>query len=273
MADAKLIERLEEKAKVIRRSVVEMIGDTRRGHLGGSLSIADIVAVLYYHTMRVKPGDPNWEGRDRFVLSKGHAALAQYAALADLGFIPEEELYKLKDLGSMTQGHPDMRKTPGIEAGTGSLGQGLSMAVGMALGLRLAGTDNRVYAILGDGELNEGQVWEAAMAAAHYEVDNLVAFVDCNGLQAQAPTAEQISTDPLADKWRAFGWHVMEIDGHDIPQIVEALDRAAQVKKQPVMIVAKTVKGKGVSFAENVVGFHHGAMTTEQYEQAKAELA
>ncbi|NLN17312.1 MAG: transketolase [Firmicutes bacterium] len=273
MADPKLVAELEEKAKMIRRNIVEMIGDTRRGHLGGSLSIADIVAVLYYHTMRLRPGDPSWEDRDRFLLSKGHAALAQYAALIDLGYIPKEELYKLKDLGSMTQGHPDMRKTPGIEAGTGSLGQGLSVAVGMALGLRLAGKDSKVYVIVGDGELNEGQIWEAAMAAAHYEVDNLVAFLDYNGLQATGCCAETMRTEPLPEKWAAFGWHVINIDGHDIGQILDALDEAAAVREKPVMIVAKTVKGKGVSFAENVAGFHHGEMTTEQYKQALAELA
>jgi transketolase len=273
MADQKLVQELEEKAKTIRRGIVDMIGDARRGHLGGSLSIADIVAVLYYHTMRLSPGDPTWEDRDRFLLSKGHAALAQYVALIDLGYIPQEEMYKLKDLGSMTQGHPDMRKTPGIEAGTGSLGQGLSVGVGMALGLRLAGKDSRVYVIIGDGELNEGQIWEAAMAAAHYELDNLVAFVDYNGLQATGPTKESMGTDPLPDKWAAFGWHVINIDGHDIGQILDALEEAATVRKQPVMIIAKTVKGKGVSFAENVAGYHHAAMTTEQYKQALAELA
>ena len=267
------IERLKEKAKKIRLNIIKMMGVGQRGHLGGSCSIADVVTALYFHKMRLDPKNPKWEKRDRFLLSKGHAALAQYAALAELGFFPEEELDKAKKLGSILQGHPDMKSTPGVEANTGSLGQGLSIACGTAAGLRLDGKGSKVYCIVGDGEIAEGQIWEAAMAARFHKLDNLVAILDQNGLQAMGPIVERFDTNPLAAKWKAFGWHVQEIDGHDMKAIVEALDKADKVRGQPKIIIARTVKGKGVCFAEHKAGFHKGQLDQEQYEQACSELA
>lgn len=271
MISEEKIRYLEEKARQLRLSVVEMIGVGPVGHLGGSCSCADIVAALYYYRMSFDPKNPDKVDRDRFLLSKGHAALIQYAALADLGFFPKEELGRVKVLGAMLQGHPD-RKTPGIEANTGSLGQGLSIANGMALGLRLDGLKSKVFVLLGDGELAEGQVWEAAMASANFKLDNLLAIVDHNGLQATGPIVERFDINPIAPKWAAFGWHVIEIDGHNMREIVAAIDEADRVQGKPTVIIAKTVKGKGVSFAENNVAFHNGAMTAEQYEQARREL-
>lgn len=273
LASEELIKRLEEKARQLRLGVVEMMGIGKVGHLGGSCSCADIVAALYYHRMKVDPRDPKKVDRDRFLLSKGHAALVQYAALADLGFFPKEELERVKVLGGMLQGHPDMLKTPGVEANTGSLGQGLSIANGMALGLRLDGIKSKVFVIIGDGELAEGQIWEAAMASVNFQLDNLVAIVDQNGLQATGPIVERFNTNPLAPKWAGFGWHVIEIDGHNMRQIVAALDEADATRGKPTVIIAKTVKGKGISFAENNAAFHNGAMTAEQYELAKRELS
>jgi len=245
-----------------------MIGSGKPGHLGGSCSIADIVAVLYFHTMRHNPKDPTWPDRDRFLLSKGHAALAQYAALAECGYFPKKELCTLKELGSMLQGHPEMRRMPGIEAYTGSLGQGLSIACGMAMAGKIDKKSYRVYCILGDGEIAEGQIWEASMTAAFYRLDNLIAILDKNLVQASGPIVERYDTNPHPEKWRAFGWEVMEIDGHDIREIIQAFDKAAQVKGKPVMIIAHTIKGKGVPFAEGKADFHHGIMTQEQYETA-----
>ncbi len=262
---------LQKKAAQLRRDVAAMIGPEKVGHLGGSCSLADIVTVLYYDVMRVNPLEPNWEERDRFLLSKGHAALIQYAALGDLGFFPREEEATLKTLGSRLQGHPDMRKLPGIEANTGSLGQGLSIAAGMAAGLKLNGQEARVYCCVGDGEQAEGQIWEAAMAAAAFKLDNLTAVVDVNGLQATGAVAERFDTRPYNEKWAAFNWHVLEIDGHDIDQIREAFYTARETKGKPTVILARTIKGKGFAFAENVVSFHNGAMTKEQYAQAMAE--
>lgn len=266
------IEQLEAKAQKLRLDIVEMIGYGKTGHLGGSCSIIDVVTALYYYKMKHNPENPEWEGRDRFLLSKGHSALAQYAALADCGYFPKEELGRLKKLGSMLQGHPDMLKTPGIEANTGSLGQGLSIACGIAAGAKIDKKDYRVYCVVGDGEIAEGQIWEAAMAASFYKLDNLVAILDRNRIQATGPIAERFDTNPLPDKWKAFGWHVIEIDGHDMKQIVEALDAADEVKGKPVMIIANTIKGKGISFAENNAAFHNGMMTREQYEIACSEV-
>ena len=260
---------LEKVAKKLRYDIVMMIGAGKPGHLGGSCSVADIVAVLYFHKMRHDPANPKWAERDRFLLSKGHAALAQYAALAECGYFPMEELETLKELGSILQGHPDMLKTPGIEANTGSLGQGLSMACGMALAGKLDKLDYKVYCILGDGEIAEGQIWEASMTASYYKLDNLVAILDKNGVQAMGPIVERYDTNPHGEKWKAFGWEVMEINGHDVKQIADALDKADEVKGRPVMIVANTVKGKGVPFAEGKAAFHHGMMTQEQYETAR----
>lgn len=268
ISDEKAVE-LRKIAKKLRYDIVIMIGAGKPGHLGGSCSVADIVAVLYFHKMRHDPANPKWADRDRFLLSKGHAALAQYAALAECEYFPVEELKTLKELGSILQGHPDMSKTPGIEANTGSLGQGLSMACGMAIAAKLDKKDYRVYCILGDGEIAEGQIWEASMTASYYKLDNLIAILDKNGVQAMGPVAERYDTNPYAEKWKAFGWHVIEIDGHDIKQIAEALDDADRIKGRPVMIVANTVKGKGVPFAEGKAAFHHGIMTQEQFETAR----
>ncbi|OHB62397.1 MAG: transketolase [Planctomycetes bacterium RBG_13_60_9] len=260
---------LEKTARRLRYDIVTMIGAGKPGHLGGSCSIADIVAVLYFHKMRHNPGNPQWPDRDRLLLSKGHAALAQYAALAECGYFPKKELGTLKELGTILQGHPEMLRVPGIEAYTGSLGQGLSIACGMAMAGKIDKKDYRVYCILGDGEVAEGQIWEASMTAAFYKLDNLTAIFDKNLVQATGPIAERYDTNPHPEKWKAFGWHVLEIDGHSVKQIAEALDEAGQVKGKPVMIVAHTVKSKGVPFAEGKADFHHGIMTQEQFETAR----
>lgn len=267
-----LIEQLKAKAKEIRRHIIRMTAAAGSGHPGGSLSATDIVTALYFAVLRLNPGNPNDPDRDRFILSKGHAAPLLYAVLAERGFFPLAELLTLRKLGSRLQGHPDMRKLPGVEMSTGSLGQGLSVGVGMALAARLDGRDYRVYVLLGDGECQEGQVWEAAMAAAHYRLDNLIAFLDYNGLQIDGPVAEVMNLEPLAEKWRAFGWHVQEIDGHNFGEILDAVARAQGVKGKPNMIIARTVKGKGVSFMENQVDWHGVAPKPEQVEIALAEL-
>lgn len=264
--------RVRAMANQLRRDIVVMTAAAGSGHPGGSLSAADIVAALYFHIMRVDPAHPDWLDRDRFVLSKGHAAPVLYAALAARGYFPREELSRLRRLGAMLQGHPDMKGTPGVEMSTGSLGQGLSAAVGMALAARLDGRAARVYVLLGDGELQEGQVWEAAMAAAHYRLDSITAFVDWNGLQIDGPVAEVMSPLPIADKWRAFGWEAQEIDGHDVDQIIDAAARAAGVKGRPSVIVARTVKGRGVEFMENVASWHGRAPSPEQAQRALAAL-
>jgi transketolase len=264
---------LEKVANKLRYDVVMMIGSGKPGHLGGSSSIADIVAVLYFHKMRHDSSNPKWPDRDRFLLSKGHAALAQYAALAECGYFDKRQLSTLKELGSMLQGHPEMLRMPGIEANTGSLGQGLSVACGMALAGKLDKKDYRVYCIIGDGEIAEGQIWQASLTAACYKLDNLVAILDKNLVQATGPVAERYDTNPHPQKWKAFGWHVMEIDGHNIKQIADALDQADSIKGKPVMIVAHTVKGKGVPFAEGQAAFHHGIMTQDQFEIARRQFS
>jgi len=266
---AEKIAELEKIARKLRYDIVMMIGAGKPGHLGGSCSIADIIAVLYFYKMRHNPKNPKWPDRDRLLLSKGHAALTQYAALAECGYFPKEELGTLKELGTILQGHPEMLRMPGIEANTGSLGQGLSVACGMALAGKLDKKDYTVYCIVGDGELAEGQIWEASMTAAFYKLDNLVAILDKNRVQATGPVVVRYDTNPHAEKWKAFGWHVSEIDGHNISQIADALDEADKVKGAPVMIVANTVKGKGVPFAEGKADFHHGIMTEQQYETAR----
>jgi transketolase len=264
---------LEKAANKLRYDIVMMIGAGKPGHLGGSCSIAEIVAVLYFHKMRQDCSNPKWPDRDRLILSKGHAALAQYAALAECGYFPKEELKTLKQLGTMLQGHPEMLRMPGIEANTGALGQGLSIACGMALAGKLDKKDYRVYCIVGDGEIAEGQIWEASLGAAYYKLDNLVAILDKNEVQATGPIVERYDTNPHPEKWRAFGWEVMEIDGHNIRQIADALDKADKVKGRPIMIVAHTVKGKGVPFAEGKAAYHHGIMTQEEYETAREQFA
>jgi transketolase len=267
------IENLERIARTIRLDIVQMVGVGQRGHLGGSCSIADVVTALYFHKMRHDPSNPLWPDRDRFLLSKGHAALVQYAALAECGYFPKEELLRVKRCGAMLQGHPDLKTTPGIEANTGSLGQGLSIACGIAAGLRIDGRDSRVYCVLGDGEIAEGQVWEAAMSASAFKLENLVAILDCNGLQAMGPIAQRFDTNPLTEKWRAFGWHMVEIDGHDMGCIVRALDEVDAVRKKPKIIIARTIKGAGIPFAENRVEFHNGLLDQAQYDSACALLA
>jgi transketolase len=262
------IAKLEEKARSLRVSIVKALHKSQSGHTGGSLSSIDIITVLYFHTMRHDPSNPKWDARDRFVLSKGHAAPAQYVALAEAGYFPKEDLMMLRRLGSHLQGHPDSKGTPGVEVCTGSLGQGLSMANGMAMGLKLDGKANRVFAVLGDGELQEGQVWEAAMAAAHYKLDNLCAVVDANGLQIDGEVERVMGVTPIADKFRAFGWNTIEIDGHDIGALIAAFDQAAAFAGKPTMIVARTVKGKGVSFFENKASYHGVTPSDEELPRA-----
>ena len=265
-------EMLKEQAKQIRRDIVTMVGAAKSGHPGGSLSAAEILTYLYFEEMNVKPEDPKWADRDRFVLSKGHAAPVLYATLAHKGFFPVEELGTLRKLGSHLQGHPDMKKVPGVDMSTGSLGTGISAAVGMALACQMDKKENYVYTVLGDGEIQEGQVWEAAMAAAHYKLDNLIAFVDNNGLQIDGNIDDVLSPNPIDAKFAAFGWHVQVIDGHDFAQIAEAVAAAKAAKGQPSVIVAKTVKGKGVSYMENQAGWHGSAPNAEQVAQAMEDL-
>lgn len=267
-----IIGELEEKSRRIRHSIINMLAEAGSGHTGGSLSPVEIVSCLYFWEMRIDPAQPEWDQRDRFVMSKGHAAPLLYATLAEKGFFPREWLTTLRKLGSPLQGHPDMRKVPGVEASTGSLGQGMGWAVGMALAARLDGRDSRVYVLLGDGEIQEGMVWEAFMAAAHYRLDNLVAFVDYNGLQIDGPVEQIMSPAPIASKLQAFGWIVIEVDGHDLKALMEALNQARTFEGRPTAIVARTVKGRGVSFMENQVGWHGTVPDRQQAEQALAEL-
>ena len=265
------IQALKKTAVEMRADLIEMIPAGKVGHLGGSSSIMDVTAALYFKHMRVYP-DPRNPQRDRCVFSKGHAVLAQYAAFAELGYVSREDLKKVKTLEGTLQGHPDMDHTPGIEAVTGSLGQGLSVSLGMALGLRLDGSDSRVYCIVGDGEMDEGQIWEAAMAAAAHKADNLVAIIDKNGVQATDTTANVLPNEQIKEKWEAFGWNAIEIDGHDMRQILEALDAAKACKGKPTAIIANTVKGKGFSFAEGKAAYHNAAMTEDEYKQALATI-
>ena len=267
------IAELEKKARALRLDVIKMIGVGQKGHLGGSCSLAEIIAALYFYKMKHDPKNPKWEDRDRFLLSKGHAALIQYAVLAESGYFPKEEIERVKCLGAMLQGHPDMLTTPGIEANTGSLGQGLSLACGIAAGLRLDKKQNKVYCIVGDGEIAEGQIWEAAMTASCYKLENLIAILDKNGLQATGAIAERYDTNPLVEKWKAFGWYVTEMDGHNLREIIETLDHVDTIAGKPKMIIARTVKGKGIPFAENNVAFHNVELTQQQYEEACADLA
>jgi len=264
---------LKAIADELRGEALRMIRAAGSGHPGGSLSAADMISVLYFNEMNINPDYPDWPERDRFVLSKGHAAPILYAALAKRGYFDPKMLLTLRKMGSSLQGHPDMRKTPGVDATTGSLGLGFSMAGGIALAGKLSGDKYRVYALLGCGEQQEGQVWEAAMAGAHYRLDNLVAMVDYNRLQIDGCNSDIMECAPLADKWRAFGWHVVEIDGHEIEQILDAFAEARKTSGCPTAIIAKTVKGKGVSFMEGQVSWHSGVLDDRQYEQAMSELA
>lgn len=263
---------LQQKANQLRKHIVASLHAAKSGHPGGSLSAADIMTYLYYEEMNIDPKKPEKEDRDRFVLSKGHVAPALYGVLAMKGYFPEEELLKLRKTGEMLQGHPDMKGTPGVDMSAGSLGQGVSVAVGMALSAKLSGGQYRVYTLLGDGEIEEGQVWEAAMFAGHKKLDNLVVIVDNNDLQIDGSVADVCSPYPIADKFKAFNFHVVEIDGHDFDAIEAAFKEARQTKGMPTAIIAKTVKGKGVSFMENQVSWHGAAPNDEQYETAMAEL-
>ncbi|NMA21983.1 MAG: transketolase [Spirochaetales bacterium] len=263
-----LIKDLRMKAIQVRANILEMIPPGKVGHLGGSSSAADFMAALYFHAMRVNKDDPKDPKRDRMIMSKGHAVLVQYACLVELGYFDREELDKVKTFEGILQGHPDMDRTPGIEAITGSLGQGLSVALGMALGLTLDKSDSRVWAILGDGELAEGQIWEAAMAAAVHKAANLTAIIDLNGVQATSTTAEIFPIENIVEKWKAFGWNVLEIDGHDMAQILEAIDEAKAYTAGPTAIVAHTIKGKCFPFAEGQAKYHNAAMTEEEYKTA-----
>ncbi len=260
------------KAAQVRLNILEAVHAAKSGHPGGSLSIAELITYLYNKEMKVDPQNPKWADRDRLVLSKGHTAPALYAILAEQGFFPREELKKLRQVDSFLQGHPDMKHTPGVDMTTGSLGLGISAACGMALAAKIDNKDYRTYAILGDGETEEGQVWEAAMFAAHYKLDNLCVIVDWNGLQIDGPIAEVMNPAPHDEKFKAFGFHVISIDAHDFDQIEAALAEARTVKGKPTAIIMTSVKGKGVSFMENQVSWHGNAPSDEQYEQAVAEI-
>lgn len=261
------LKKVRAKAIDIRADIIEMIPHGKVGHLGGSCSIADVAAALYFEHMKVYE-DPKDPRRDRCIFSKGHAVLSQYACLAELKYFDRSELAKVKTIGGILQGHPDMDLTPGIEAVTGSLGQGLSIALGTSLGLKLDGSESRVYVIIGDGEQAEGQIWEAAMAASAYKADNLCAILDYNKLQATDATDRILPIGNLKEKWGSFGWHVIDIDGHDAAAILAALDEAKETKGAPTMIIARTVKGKGFPFAENLVKYHNGAISEQEQEQA-----
>ena len=270
------IEEIQKISKELRKDIIEMIYRAKSGHPGGSLSIADILAVLYWKEMNIDPENPKMENRDRLVLSKGHAAPALYATLIEKGFLGDEGknlILTLRKWHSPLQRHPDMKKLAGVEMSTGSLGQGLSAANGMALSAKIYNNDYRVYTILGDGELQEGQVWEAAMTAVHYKLDNLVAIVDYNNLQIDGKVSDVMDVAPVGEKFKAFKWNVIEIDGHNYEEIINALDTARTVKGQPTVIVANTVKGKGVSFMENNAGFHGAAPNDEEYKKAMEELS
>jgi len=263
---------LEQTARQLRVEVLKMLNTARSGHTGGSLSALDVMTLLFFHQMRHDPSNPDWPERDRFVLSKGHAAPALYACLAEAGYFSRDDLKTLRQLGSHLQGHPDMNKTPGVEVCTGSLGQGLSQAVGLALAARLQGRSSRIYTLLGDGEVQEGQVWEAAMAAAHYQLGNLCAILDANALQIDGEVAKVMNVAPLGPKFLAFNWHVLEVDGHDLDAIARALADAESVTDQPTMIIARTVKGKGVPFFEHKASYHGVPPSDEELDRALEHL-
>lgn len=263
---------LKRQARLVRIEILKMLSLAGSGHTGGSLSAADIVTVLYFSKMRHRPQEPTWRERDRFILSKGHAAPLLYAVLAMTGYFDISVLKTLRKFGSPLQGHPCSRLLPGVEISTGSLGQGLSVSNGIALGLKLDNLTARVYCLLGDGEIQEGQIWEAAMTAAHYKLDNLCAIVDLNGLQIDGPVSKVKAIEPVSSKWNAFGWNVIEIDGHNIEEILNSLDEAEKKKGKPTVIIAHTIKGKGVSFFEGKVEYHGIAPTQEELKEALKEL-
>ena len=265
------VERLEEQAVQLRRDIVEMIHAAKAGHPGGSLSAVDMITALYFHVMRIDPQNPRWEDRDRFVLSKGHACPALYAALARRGFFDPKHLTTLRQYHSILQGHPDMNKTPGIDISSGSLGNGLASGVGMAMSGRLHHQDYMTYVMLGDGEVQEGMVWEAAMAAHHHDLGNLVAIVDCNGVQINGWVNEIMTVEPLADKWRAFGWNVVEVNGHNMKDLLTVL-HTAKTMRHPTVILMRTVKGRGVSFMEDDCKWHGNSPSDEELVQAILEI-
>ncbi|WP_027398788.1 transketolase [Anaerovorax odorimutans] len=264
--------KLIKVANDIRIDIVKQVHFAGSGHPGGSLSAADIVTVLYFYEMNIDSANPKKADRDKFVLSKGHAAPVQYAALAEKGYFPKDELWKLRKLGSMLQGHPDMKKVPGIEMSTGSLGQGISASVGMALANKIDNNPGRIYTLIGDGELQEGLVWEAFMASSHYKLDNLTAILDWNGLQIDGKNEDVMTVTPVDKKFESFGWNVIKIDGHSFEEIIKAFEGAKKCKGKPTVIIAKTIKGKGVSFMENNAGWHGKAPSEEEAKQAVAEL-
>jgi len=266
------IEELKEMAVTIRCDIIEMICTAAAGHPGGSLSAADVVTALYFRMMRVDPQKPDWPDRDRFILSKGHACPVWYAALAERGYFDKAHLGTLRRLNSILQGHPDMHKTPGIDMTAGSLGHGFSAGVGMALSGKLRQKDYHVWIVIGDGESQEGSIWEAAMSAPKWKLDNLTVIMDRNNLQNDLYVDEVMPIEPVTDKWRAFGWHVLEIDGHDMAAVVKALEEAKGHSDEPTIIIAKTVKGKGVSYMENICEWHGKAPSTEQAEVALEEI-
>ncbi len=268
----KNVEELKSLAKTVRKDIISMLTESRSGHPGGSLSAADILTTLYFGEMNIDPNNPKDENRDRFVLSKGHAAPVLYSVLARKGYFPVEELSTLRKINSRLQGHPSMKCLPGVDMSTGSLGQGISVSVGMALAGKIDNKDYRVYTLLGDGELEEGQVWEASMSAAHYKLDNLTAFVDFNGLQIDGEITKVMNPSPIDKKFEAFGWNVLVIDGHDIKAIQDAIEKAKNTKGKPTVIICNTVKGKGVSFMENQASWHGTAPSKEQCEQALIEI-
>lgn len=263
---------LKETARQLRIEIIKMLYHVKTGHPGGSLSAVEILTDLYFHQMNLSPDHPDWEGRDRFIASKGHCAPALYACLAEKGFFPKEKLHTLRQFGSMLQGHPDMKKTPGVDLSTGSLGLGLSAGIGMGLAAKLDGKKHTIFVLLGDGELEEGQVWEAAMSAVKFKVDNVVAILDNNGVQLDGTTEEIMPLGDVGEKFRAFGWNVIPVDGHDVKAVDDAVEQAKGLKGKPSIIIAKTVKGKGVSFMEGRHEWHGKALSDEAYAAAIAEL-
>ncbi|AFS79079.1 transketolase, N-terminal subunit [Gottschalkia acidurici 9a] len=259
-------------ATTIRKDIIKMLNESKSGHPGGSLSAAEILTALYFKEMNIDPKNPKWEDRDRFVLSKGHASPVLYSVLAERGYFPKEELMKFRKVGSMLQGHPDMKGTPGVDMSTGSLGQGLSAASGMALAGKIDNKEYRVYALVGDGEVQEGIIWEAAMLAAHYKLDNLTVFLDHNGLQIDGENTVVMNVEPLDKKFEAFGWNVLKVDGHCFDEIFNALEESKKTKEKPTIIIAKTIKGKCVSFMENKAEWHGNAPNDEQCKIALEEL-
>ncbi|MCB0404534.1 MAG: transketolase [Bdellovibrionales bacterium] len=272
MSESTVIEKLKRTANECRLDIITMLEKAKSGHPGGSLSVIDILTCLYCHEMKVYPNDPMNEDRDRLILSKGHGVPALYAVLAKLGILERDELWTLRQIGSRLQGHPDRVKLPIVEASTGSLGQGLSIAQGMAMALKMNQSPRRVFCVMGDGEIQEGQVWETAMSAPKFKLNNLICFVDCNNGQIDGHVTEVMDLSPLPDKWRAFNWAVHEIDGHNVEEILSALEKSKKETTKPTMILAKTVKGKGVSFMENQISWHGIGPSAEEADKARAEI-